>query len=122
MEPVPMGIFGPDDRIDPSIYSQRGHTTGFYRDYSSTGLPIHMRDTAELYSDLNQRTTVAEVKSESDLNSSSMESSRSYKCMKCCKVGPLLIWYYIKLMTNYTLLMTQNCLKFTVRYSPLRTV
>ncbi|XP_046882972.1 zinc finger protein Gfi-1-like [Hypomesus transpacificus] len=86
MEPVPMGIFGPDDRIDPSIYSQRGHTTGFYRDYSSTGLPIHMRDTAELYSDLKQRTTVAEVKSESDLNSSSMESSRSYKCMKCCKV------------------------------------
>lgn len=45
-----------------------------------------MRDGDELYVDVKQKPRRAEIKSESDLICSNIESSGSYKCIKCCKV------------------------------------
>uniref|UniRef100_A0A8C7PHA6 Growth factor independent 1 transcriptional repressor n=1 Tax=Oncorhynchus mykiss TaxID=8022 RepID=A0A8C7PHA6_ONCMY len=79
-----MGIDGSEDGASNSpIYAQRGPHTGFYRDFGSTVFPTYkMWDSDQLYSDLK----VSKIKSESDLICSRIEPSRSYKCIKCCKV------------------------------------
>lgn len=48
-----------------------------------------MRDGDELYLDVKQNPRGAEIKSESDFMCSNLESSGSYKCIKCCKVSLL---------------------------------
>lgn len=45
-----------------------------------------MRDGDELYVDVKQKRSGAEIKSENDFMCSNMEASGSYKCIKCCKV------------------------------------
>lgn len=49
-----------------------------------------VRDADEFYLDVKQKSRDAQIKSESDFMCSGLESSGSYKCIKCCKVGTIL--------------------------------
>ncbi|XP_054482908.1 growth factor independent 1A transcription repressor a [Anoplopoma fimbria] len=73
-----------------SIYTaeDRGSVSGRYQDFSSTAHQIcKIRDVDnKLYVDVKQKSCGAEIKSEKDFICSNIESSGSYKCIKCCKV------------------------------------
>lgn len=87
----PVSVYGAEDSGTESLYAQRGPVAGSYQDYSSTARQIcRMRDGDELYLDVKQKPRGAEIKSESDLSCSNLESSGSYKCIKCCKVRLLM--------------------------------
>ncbi|XP_047445622.1 growth factor independent 1A transcription repressor a isoform X2 [Mugil cephalus] len=83
----PVSIYGEDDSGTESLYAQRGLGAGCYQDYSPTAHQIcRMRNGDELYLDVKQQPRVAEIKSENEFLRSSLESSGSFKCIKCCKV------------------------------------
>lgn len=83
----PVSMYGAEDSSTEPLYAQRGPLTGCYQDYSATGRQIcRMRDGDELFLDVKQKARSAEIKSESDFICSNLESSGSYKCIKCCKV------------------------------------
>ncbi len=88
----PVSVYGAEDSGAESLYAQRGPVAGCYQDYTSTSHQIcRMRDGDELYLDVKQKPRGAEIKSESDFICSNVESSGSYKCIKCCKVRFLLL-------------------------------
>uniref|UniRef100_A0AAQ5ZAD0 C2H2-type domain-containing protein n=1 Tax=Amphiprion ocellaris TaxID=80972 RepID=A0AAQ5ZAD0_AMPOC len=83
----PVSIYGAEDGGTEPLYAQRGLGPGCYQDYSSTGHQIcRVRDGDGLYLDVKQQPRGAEIKSENDFIRSNLESSGSYKCIKCCKV------------------------------------
>lgn len=83
----PVSIYGAEDSGTERLYAERGPVAGCYQDFSSKGHQIcRMRDGDERYLDVKQRPRGAEIKSENDFISSNLESSASYKCIKCCKV------------------------------------
>lgn len=62
-----------------------------------------MRDGDEFYLDVKQKSRDAEIKSESDLICSNLESSGSYKCIKCCKVNTISHLYCFEgLLSDFT--------------------
>lgn len=87
----PISIYRGEDSGSESLYVQRGLAAGCYQGYSSTAQICRMRDRDELYLDAKQQARVAEIKSENDFIRANLESSGSYKCIKCCKVGVSLI-------------------------------
>ncbi|KAI3375115.1 hypothetical protein L3Q82_021639, partial [Scortum barcoo] len=83
----PGSVYGAEDGGAEALYAKRGPGSGCSQDYSPTGHQIsRMRDGNELYLDVKQKSRGAEIKSESDFICSDLESSGSYKCIKCCKV------------------------------------
>ncbi|XP_069568644.1 growth factor independent 1A transcription repressor a [Brachyistius frenatus] len=83
----PVSIYRAEDSGSEPLYAQRGRGTGCYQDYSATAHQIcRMRGRDELYLDVKQQPRVTEIKSENDFIRSNLESSGSYKCIKCCKV------------------------------------
>ncbi|KAL3988271.1 ATP citrate (pro-S)-lyase [Sarotherodon galilaeus] len=82
----PISIYRGEDSGSESLYAQRGLAAGCYQGYSSTAQICRMRDRDELYLDAKQQARVAEIKSENDFIRANLESSGSYKCIKCCKV------------------------------------
>lgn len=87
----PISIYRGEDSGSESLYVQRGLAAGCYQGYSSTAQICRMRDRDELYLDAKKQARVAEIKSENDFIRANLESSGSYKCIKCCKVGVSLI-------------------------------
>lgn len=84
----PVSIYGAEDSGAEPLYAQRGPASGCYQDFSAATRQIcRMRDGDELYLDVKQNPRGAEIKSESDFMCSNLESSGSYKCIKCCKVS-----------------------------------
>lgn len=67
-----------------------------------------MRDGDEFYLDVKQKSRDAEIKSESDLICSNLESSGSYKCIKCCKVNTITV---ICIVLKACCLTLQTCYK-----------
>ncbi|KAM3603876.1 uncharacterized protein V6R79_003397 [Siganus canaliculatus] len=82
----PSSLYAAEDGGAEPFYAQRSAVSGCYQDYSSAAQICRMRDGDELYLDVKQNLRGAEIKSESDLMCSNLESSGSYKCMKCSKV------------------------------------
>lgn len=88
----PRSIYGAEDSGNESLYAHRGSVAGCYQEYSSPAHQIcRMRERDELYLEVKQRPRGAEIKSENDSICSNLESSGSYKCIKCCKVGVSLV-------------------------------
>uniref|UniRef100_UPI0037E76E3C growth factor independent 1A transcription repressor a n=1 Tax=Semicossyphus pulcher TaxID=241346 RepID=UPI0037E76E3C len=80
-------VYSAEDSGTEPLYAQRSPASGCYQDYSSAAQQIsRMRDRDELYLDVKQKQRGAEIKTESDFICSNIESSGSYKCIKCCKV------------------------------------
>lgn len=73
-------------------YAQRRSSSGCqYQDYQSPARPVcSVRDGDDFYMDVKKQTRDVEIKSESDFMCSAVESSGSYKCIKCCKVRSIL--------------------------------
>lgn len=83
----PDSLYGAEDGGTERLYAQRGPATGCYRDCSAPGRQsCRLRAGEQLYVDVKQKPRGAEIKSESDFICSNIESSGSYKCIKCCKV------------------------------------
>ncbi|CAJ1071876.1 zinc finger protein Gfi-1-like [Xyrichtys novacula] len=79
--------YGVEDSGTEQLYAQRGTASGRYQDFSSAGQQIcRMRDRDELYLDVRQKQRGVEIKSESDFICSNLETSGTFKCIKCCKV------------------------------------
>ncbi|XP_074545225.1 growth factor independent 1A transcription repressor a [Halichoeres trimaculatus] len=78
--------YSAEDSGVEQLYAQRGPSSECYQDFSSAGQQIcRMRD--ELYLDVKQKQRGVEIKSEGDfICSNPLESSGSFKCIKCCKV------------------------------------
>lgn len=86
---LPISIYeAKDSGTEAAIYAQRGSSTEFYRDYSTAHQIYSMQNGDDYSSDLKELSKVHVIKSESDLSCSSTKSNESYKCIKCCKVGP----------------------------------
>lgn len=71
-------------------YAQRRSNSGCqYQDYQSAPHPAcSARDGDDFYVDVKKKNRDVEmIKSESDFMCPGVESSGSYKCIKCCKVG-----------------------------------
>uniref|UniRef100_A0A8C9YAE0 Growth factor independent 1A transcription repressor a n=1 Tax=Sander lucioperca TaxID=283035 RepID=A0A8C9YAE0_SANLU len=84
---LPVSVYGVEDSGVEPLYAQRGPVAGCYQDFPSTAHQMcRMRAGDELYVDVKQKPRGAEIKSENDLICSNIESSGSYKCIKCCKV------------------------------------
>ncbi|KAF3858773.1 hypothetical protein F7725_011982, partial [Dissostichus mawsoni] len=82
----PGGLYGAEDSGAEPLYAQRGPVSECYQDFSSTAHQMcRMRDGDELCVDVKQKPRVAEIKSENDFVCSNIDSSGSFKCMKCCK-------------------------------------
>ncbi|XP_033993890.1 growth factor independent 1A transcription repressor a [Trematomus bernacchii] len=82
----PGGLYGAEDSGAEPLYAQRGPVSKCYQDFSSTAHQMcRMRDGDELCVDVKQKPRVAEIKSENDFVCSNIDSSGSFKCMKCCK-------------------------------------
>ncbi|XP_028328485.1 growth factor independent 1A transcription repressor a [Gouania willdenowi] len=65
-----------------ALYAQRGLGSGCYQDYSSSS-----SSSSEQCADVKQQQPrVTEIKTEEEFIRSHLESSGSYKCIKCCKV------------------------------------
>lgn len=95
----PVSIYRGEDSGSESLYAQRGLSAECYQGYSSTPHQMcRMRDRDELFLDVKQQARVAEIKSENDFVHGHLESSGSYKCIKCCKVGVYLV--LLKVKTN----------------------
>ncbi|TNN69832.1 Zinc finger protein Gfi-1 [Liparis tanakae] len=83
----PTSSYAAEDSGAEQLYAQRGPVAGCYQEFSSTAHQIcRMRDGGELYVDVKQKSRAAEIKSENDFICSNIESSGSYKCIKCGKV------------------------------------
>ncbi|XP_062413596.1 growth factor independent 1A transcription repressor a [Pungitius pungitius] len=83
----PVSIYAAKDSGAGLLYARRGPVAGSYKNFSSTADQIcRMRDADELYVDVKQESRAAEIKSENDFICSNIESTGSYKCIKCCKV------------------------------------
>uniref|UniRef100_A0A8C3G3X8 Growth factor independent 1A transcription repressor a n=1 Tax=Cyclopterus lumpus TaxID=8103 RepID=A0A8C3G3X8_CYCLU len=83
----PTRSYAAEDSGAEPLYAQRGPADGCYPEFSSTAHQIcRMRDGDELYADVKQKSRAAEIKSENDFICSNIESSGSYKCIKCGKV------------------------------------
>lgn len=84
---MPVGVFVAEDRDAEALYAQRAPVSGGYPDFSPAVHQIRSRRPGEdFYVDVKQNTTGSEIKPESDFIYSNLESSASYKCVKCCKV------------------------------------
>uniref|UniRef100_A0A3Q3RQL2 Growth factor independent 1A transcription repressor a n=1 Tax=Mastacembelus armatus TaxID=205130 RepID=A0A3Q3RQL2_9TELE len=83
----PLSIYGAENGGTESLYAQRGPVVGCYQDYPPEAHQIcRMREPDELYLNVKQRPSGAEIKVENDFVCSNLESNGSYKCIKCCKV------------------------------------
>ncbi|TNM97883.1 hypothetical protein fugu_014129 [Takifugu bimaculatus] len=84
---LPVGVYSAEDRAAEALYAQRAPVSGCYQDFSSTAHPICSRRPGDdFYVDVKQNTREPEIKPESDFICSNLESSGSFKCVKCCKV------------------------------------
>ncbi|XP_028449701.1 growth factor independent 1A transcription repressor a isoform X2 [Perca flavescens] len=84
---LPVSIYGAEDSGAEPLYAQRGQVAGCYQDFPSTAHQMcRMRAEDGLCVDVKQKPRGAEIKSENDLICSNIESSGSYKCIKCSKV------------------------------------
>uniref|UniRef100_H3CND3 Growth factor independent 1A transcription repressor a n=1 Tax=Tetraodon nigroviridis TaxID=99883 RepID=H3CND3_TETNG len=84
---LPVGVHTPEDRDAEALYAQRAPVSGCYQDFSLAAHQICTRRPGEdFYVDVNQSSGDSGMKPESDFIYSNLESSGSYKCVKCCKV------------------------------------
>uniref|UniRef100_A0A3Q3WGI2 C2H2-type domain-containing protein n=1 Tax=Mola mola TaxID=94237 RepID=A0A3Q3WGI2_MOLML len=78
----PVGLYSAQE----TLYAQRGPVGGCYQDRSAAAQQVCGRlDGDDFYLDVKPNPQDSEIKSESDHISSNLESSESYKCIKCCK-------------------------------------
>ncbi|CAF96377.1 unnamed protein product, partial [Tetraodon nigroviridis] len=83
---LPVGVHTPEDRDAEALYAQRAPVSGCYQDFSLAAHQICTRRPGEdFYVDVNQSSGDSGMKPESDFIYSNLESSGSYKCVKCCK-------------------------------------
>lgn len=72
----------------PSSAQRRLNSSFQYQDYQSKPHPVcNVRNEDDFYMDVKKQSRDIEIKSESDFSCTGVESSGSYKCIKCCKVG-----------------------------------
>lgn len=84
---MPVGAHVAEDRDAEALYAQRAPVSGCYQDFSSAAHQIcNRRPGEDFYVDVKQNNSDSEIKPESDFIYSNLESSGSYKCVKCCKV------------------------------------
>lgn len=81
-----MGVYDAMDRRPGAhLLIEPAQSGRFYQDYGS--LNTNLLDSRGFYADFKMSTKVAEIDSESDIMSTRLQLSGSYKCVKCTKVG-----------------------------------